>query len=362
MTDAEVEDAIDGGDRRQLRQLLNVISALQVEIELPRETPTGVWLAETADGTALGTARIRQLRGLKQATLTVLDGTGRVGLARRLFGERLGQTHVQFERLAHVMGTRGKGYSRQSVTAEDSNGHALNHRSGAAAKLRGELRTVLDRLPAGSAFGATKRVEEIMFDSGALHPDTPSMHFGALRGRNTWEQCPGALLVGAENVALEDAEAMARAFLATDPVPFVSMDEAAPKGWRWEHQWPYRATRMRRMRDGSTSPVEVPVHPDPRVQDVLELTREDELLQAFDRPRSVWHRRQFVLANELCLDLTYDAIYSYKHLVAGGNPIERACLANGFVPLTPALLHRVHPTIFRTPASAEHALRNYRQP
>jgi hypothetical protein len=359
MDDAAIEAAIEGGNRRQLRQLLVLISALQTEIDSPRETATGVWETTLSDAPALGVARLLRLRGLKHAALTVLDGTGKIGLARKLYGERLAETRIPFERQAHVIGTRGKTYSRQSITAEDSTGNAISRRVASAARLRGEIATIFDRLPDGSAICATKRVEDILFDTGAVHRDTPAMHFGALRGRNAWENCPGGLFVGAENVSVGDIEAMARAFLATDPVPFVSMDAPPPKGWRWEHQWPYRATRMRRMRDGSTSPIEVPVHPDPRVQDVLELVREDELLQAFDRTRPVWHRRQAILLNDLCLDVTYDAVYSHKHLVAGGNPIERAFLVTGIVPLSPEDLHHAHPAIFRTPKAAEHALRNY---
>ena len=359
MTDAEIEAALEGGNRRQLRQLLTLIAALQTEIDLPRETATGVWEQLLSDAPALGVARLHRLRGLKHAALTVLDGTGKLGLARKLFGERLDHTLVRFPRLAHVIGTKGKSYSKQSITAEDRNARTINHKVASAARLRGEIATIFDRLPAGSAIAATKRVEDILIDSGAVHRDTPSMHFGDLRGRNAWETCPGLLAVSAENVSIADAEAMACAFLASDPAPFVSMDHTAPKGWRYEHQWPYRATRMRRMRDGTLSPVEVPVHPDPRVQEVLELIREDELLQAIDRPRPVWNRRHLVLLNDLCLDVTYDAIYSHKHLAEGGNPIERALLATGILPHTADLLHLAHPSIFRSPKAAEHARENY---
>jgi hypothetical protein len=338
-----------------------LIAALQIEIDLPRETANGIWQHQITGVPALGIARLHRLRGLKHAALTVLDGTGKFTLARRLYGERLTHTHVPFPRMAHVVGTKGKNYSKQSITAEDRNGRTINHKVASSARLRGEIATIFDRLPEGSVIASTRRVEDILLDSGAVHRDTPSMHYGDLRGRNTWEKAPGLLAIGAENVSIADAEAMARAFLASDPIPFVSMDHAAPKGWRYEHQWPYRATRMRRMRDGTVSPVEVPVHPDPRVQDVLELIREDELLQAIDRPRPIWNRRQIILLNDLCLDVTYDEIYSHKHLVAGGNPIQRALLATGIVPHTAELLHRAHPAIFRTAKAAEHALKNYPQ-
>jgi hypothetical protein len=340
MTDTQIVEALDeDNDRGLLRQLLALITALRIEIDLPRETANAVWEedlsgpAATINVPAISFARLKKLRGLKKAALTVLDGTGKPHLARKLFGENLQNTHVPFDRLAYITGTKGKSYSKQSITAETSSGHTINHKVASAANLRGDIAKIYDRLPAGSVLCASKRVEEMLYDTGAVHRDTPTMHFGALRGCNCWEQYPGGLFVGAENISIGAAEAMARAFMADDPTPFVSMDHLAPKGWRYEHQWPYRATRMRRMRDGTLSPVEVPVHPDPRVQDVLELVREDELLQAIDRLRAVWHRRQLVLLNDLCLDVTYDEIETHKHLAAGGNPIRRAFLADGIVPI-----------------------------
>ena len=264
----------------------------------------------------------------------------------------------------YVKGSKGKSYSKTSITAEDRDGNIIRGREQPAARLRGDIAKIYAQLPAGCSVFATKRVEEILIDSGALPPDTPTMHFGDLRGKNSHQHDPGALLVSAENVGIGDVEAKARAFLADDPVPFVSMDHVplpTDKWKRWEHQWHYWATRMRRMRDGTLSPVEVPVHPDPRMQAVLEITREDELIQAVDRLRSIWNRRQFTLLNNLCLDLTYDEIDTHKHLVLGGNPIMRALLATGILPHTPELLHRAHPTIFRSPKAAEMALARYPQ-
>jgi hypothetical protein len=360
MSDAEIERALDNKMFRKLRQLLGLVSALRDEIDLPRESPTAVW-EETLSGVpSLRIARLQKLCGLRHASLTILDGTGRADLARKLYGERLEVTEVRFDRKAFVTGTRGRSYSRQSITGEDRDGKPVSSRTASSARLRGEIAAIHGRMPTGSVVGGTKRAMESLIASGAIHPDTPVMTFAALRGRNTWEQSPGALLIGAENISLSDLEAMARAYIKGDSVPFVSMLGEVPKDWRYKNQWPFRVTRMRRMRDGSTASIEVPVHPDPRAQAVLELVREDELLQAFDRVRSVWHQRQITLLNDLCLDVTYDVIESHKHLAAGGNPLVRALLASGIVPHTPADLHAAHKAIFRSEAAAEHALRNYR--
>jgi hypothetical protein len=108
---------------------------------------------------ALGIARLHDLRGMKHAALTVLDGTGKVELARKLYGERLAETRILFDRQAYVIGTRGKTYSRQSITGEDSYGNTISGKVAGAARLRGEISTIYDRLPGGSVICATKRVK-----------------------------------------------------------------------------------------------------------------------------------------------------------------------------------------------------------
>jgi hypothetical protein len=98
-------------------------------------------------------------------------------------------------------------------------------------------------------------------------------HFGAVRGLNAWGDCRSAVIVGRESVSIEAVEDLARAYMANDPMAFVSTAGAPPRNWAWPF-WPYRATRGRRMANGSVAAVEVEVHPDPRVQAVLEQLRE----------------------------------------------------------------------------------------
>ncbi len=72
-------------------------------------------------------------------------------------------------------------------------------------------------------------------------------------------------------------EGMARAIWADDPAPLTLPGEYVeePRGYR--------------MRDGRLTGVVAHVHPDPRVQRVLELKRERETGQAIDRLRLI-HR------------------------------------------------------------------------
>jgi hypothetical protein len=116
------------------------------------------------------------------------------------------------------------------------------------------------------------------------------MHFDDLRGKNGRQHDPGALFVGANNLPIAAVEAMARAFLADDPTPFVSMGSSTRTGGQLEALGaPMALPRHPDAPDARWHPVtrRGAGAPDPRVQAVLEMTREDELMQAVDRLRSI---------------------------------------------------------------------------
>jgi hypothetical protein len=343
---------------QHLRQADALLAAMIPEIVERRAVFNGIVVR---DGIAEISKLRRPLLG-KDRSLLLLDGTGNFERNCDIFRtDRLHHVHAPVPRTAHITGTRNRGYSAVSFTAKTRAGKVLDHRSVEAGKLRAETHQILSRLPAGATLVvATKRVEEVLVHSRVIGDDTMHTHFGALRGKNYWENCRAAMIIGAENVPIAALEHKARAYMVKDWRPFVSMDYPQPDDWP-RRQWPYVCTRMRRMADGSRSPVEVEVHPDPRAQSVYEQTREAEAVQALDRVRPVLHHRQIVLMNDLCLDADYDRILRHSELVAGGDRLDQAFLATGFVPRTPRWLHLAHRAIFPTEASAEHALRNYRQ-
>ncbi|MGE0225600.1 MAG: toprim domain-containing protein [Acetobacteraceae bacterium] len=355
MSDEDIARALKGPDRARVRAVLGLVRALKTEIDMPRDTLTGIVVK--ADGT-VDISRRQSPRGISQASLTVLDGTGDVDLMRKLVGANLRHVHVPFPRNAHVTGTTGRKYSRQSITGMDRHGQPIANKAAASERLRREIGTIQSSLPAGSLLGGTKRVVDRLVESGVLPADTPRTHLSKMRGLNTWEKCEGVAVFGAEYLSIGALEGTARAFLADDPAPFVSMDYPAPKGWEYE-QWPYKATRMRRMADGTLQPVEVEIHPDPRVQRVYEQIREASIVQFVDRTRPIWNHRQFIVANDLCLDVTYDVIRTHRDLVAGGGPLERAAARTGILPCNFADFSRVNPNVINTLISFERAWIKY---
>jgi hypothetical protein len=102
--------------------------------------------------------------------------------------------------------------------------------------------------------------------------------------------------------------------------------------------------------------VDVDVHPDPRVQRVLEQLREAEILQGVDRVRPALHERTIIVMNALVLDMTYDRVMTHDELRLGGDRIDQAWARAGVLPERPADLRQAFPDLFGSPDTAERAL------
>jgi hypothetical protein len=110
---------------------------------------------------------------------------------------------------------------------------------------------------------------------------------------------------------------------------------------RGQAQYPYRQ-RQYSMRDGSRRQGRVRVHPDRRVQAVVEQVREAEMVQAIDRLRLIHSPREkmvFILCN-IPLDLPVDELMTWREL-AGDDRLEQTlalCEEKGWdtLPLAPA--------------------------
>ena len=359
MDDQAIADRLDGSARRDILNARKVVAAVRREIDMPRDGLNGV----AADREGITVSRLRNPRGIKRAAVLAMDGTGDETLNRLLFGPTLQHERIAIERDAFVTGTVGKKYSRQSMTGIDAKSKPIGSKADSSAKLRADIGDIAQAMPGTCAVFSNERTIDELIKGETLSEHAPVGHFNKLRGLNQWEHCRSALVPGQNSMRIGELESLARAYMAADPTPFVAMDGPLAPEDRWEcKQWPFVATQMRRMRDGSLSPVVVQVHPDPRCQRVLEQVREAECVQAADRVRPIFNRRDLTFMNALCLDVTYDVIRTHRELVAGGNPLERAFALTGLLPLNAEDLYRAHPGRFISVRAALRALENYPPP
>lgn len=116
-------------------------------------------------------------------------------------------------------------------------------------------------------------------------------------------------------------------------------------------------SRPRRMRNGQVTWEVESVHPDPRVQVVLEQIREAEIIQAVDRVRPVFNERKIIMASSIVCDITVDRVATWRDVLAGGTRLERVLAATGFLPLSGKWLARISPGVFESINAADLALK-----
>ena len=156
-------------------------------------------------------------------------------------------------------------------------------------------------------------------------------HFGRHLGVDGWRDHDTVIVLGREQLPPLAAERVARAIWAD--APGITLDLPGEYG---------REQRRHDIRAGTSPAVTVQAHPDPRVQAVVELRRENAIGQAVDRLRLV-HRdpahpaRVIVLTNLPVPGLVVDRLNHLENVLAGGTVMERALarMPGGVLPLSP---------------------------
>ena len=168
-------------------------------------------------------------------------------------------------------------------------------------------------------------------------------HFNAIRGIDRWKDHEAIVVIGRNEPPIEEVEAIARCVFLTDrePLQFASEWAVAERGYRWK---------------GGRLGVDVVVHPDLRVQKILEQIREGESQQAIDRIRLIHATapKAVYLLSNVVLDVDVDHLVTWEELMNGGSRIEQAWKTlNGVMPLAPEWLATQFPQLWNTADAAK---------
>lgn len=179
-------------------------------------------------------------------------------------------------------------------------------------------------------------------------------HFGNIRGSNDFEGHEIAIILGRDEptVAAAEQRAMAIWYDTKEPVRRITPDFRGHFNYRTR-------TRRYRLSNGTTKPVNVAVHPDPRVQAVVEQSREAEMIQAIDRLRLIHNekRKTVYILCSIPLDIPVDELVTWKQLI-GDRRLSDAlaeCDERGWdaLPLAAKQLSRLFPALWATKKAAE---------
>jgi hypothetical protein len=165
-------------------------------------------------------------------------------------------------------------------------------------------------------------------------------HQGAIRGIDRWKHACGIIVAGRLEPGVRDVEATAKAmfFDAPEEMTFV---KAGADGVRWP-----QVKRCIQLRDGTEQPIDVSVHPDAKVQALLEQMRECEVSQALARIRPVHratHCEVIIATNVPIPGILVDELVDWADLVP--SMMRRAAL-RGCLPDLAADIAAAHPDMF----------------
>jgi hypothetical protein len=311
----------------------SMLCQLAQDVELGRQTSNGVeWDPEhkvrLEDGTMAKHPVIRS-HGLNDAVgapnrvaLMILDADARLKINRRIFGNDLREFVIPAVRQSFCIQVSDYAVATGSVTSDTAG------RGGKGIKLRGKIAELLKREVANGRQTLIITPKKVRLKLTGEKPNTSIPHYASLSGAdithfgrhlgsNKWSDFDTAIVLREQLPPIE-AERMARAIWANDPDVTLALTGKYIK-----------QARHHDLRHGIGPAVEVQVHPDPHVQSIVELYRENAMGQAVDRLRLI-HR------NPAKPGMVVDRFLKLDDVLDGGTIWDRAFAAmpGGVIPLS----------------------------
>jgi hypothetical protein len=286
--------------------------------------------------------------------LLIIDADADLEVNRSLYGSTLEEVQIRAQRRGRVIQAQGTILSKRSLVPDTAfeaprpeqveRSAALRRRIAAFIRAKsdeGEKVLVVTNLPVRRAFtGETEKKLPLSVEWGGA----TWTHYGRVLGVNDWSDYDAVILLGREQMRPTEAEKIARSIYCDSPEPLNLAD-----AYRKE-------IRGHRFRDGSRAGVPVDVHPDRRVQAIVERTRERGMCQAIDRLRFIHGRpdREIYILCDLPLPgVTIDRYLSLGEILAGGTRYDRAWAAKGILSNAAADLHQLYPDLWPSAEAAK---------
>jgi hypothetical protein len=262
-----------------------------------------------------------------EARLLVLDGTANPEILKAFVPEVQVSEEIRVERNARVVQVTDRTFYKGSLLKPDTAEAEDDKRHYDPERLE-EICSFIRRIASGAkTLVVTNKPVRCALtgeDCSATLPISGKFggadiaHFGNLRGTNDFKDHGAVIIFGRDEPSVEGAErrAMAIWYNTNEPI-----DRISPDGGRLNYPKEVRAYTTR---DNGERLKRVSVHPDPRVQAIVEQVREAEMLQAIDRLRLIHSERRkaiYILCN-IPLDIPVDELVTWKQLTGDRRLID----------------------------------------
>ena len=355
LDEAEAIKRLEGLKKSEALKIAKMLRQLAHEYNIDRAEAHSVELRKNAEVNVNG-RRERQARVYVHARrkpiiaqrtpLLLIDADADQEINTRLFGGSIRHEIIKVERSAFVTQCHSERFGKTRLRKDQkllNEVRAVIRREASEAKTLVVCNLQVRRLITGETQKETEKTAPI----SAEWEGATISHFGRIKGVDGWKDYARVIIIGAEQPRPEDVEGVARAIWSDDPERLL-----VPSQYRTD-------AGGYRLRSGvwKAKAIKFYLHPDSRVQRVLELTREHGSTQAIDRIRLV-HAQQPKKVLILCnipLDITVDDLEHWSRIRDGGSRTERAYeRSDGAVPLVPKLLVKLFPDLYSSESAAKH--------
>lgn len=350
-------DAAIGMQLQERIALAPILDRLADELKCGRE---GVSYSLSLDGDKV-IAQGRRPYPFTEARLLVLDGTANPAILKQFIPDLELAPELPVRRNAYVVQVRNLTFFKGSLIDkdEDTGQPSPTTRLAEVAQFIGLVATTGKTLAVTNKpvrCALTGEDENARLPVSAPYRGADIAHFGNIRGVNDFEGHANVVILGREELPVDAAERRAMAIWYDTDEPIVRVEPDAngnvnyPKQARsYQHPSGPRPSKS----------VQVSVHPDRRVQAVLEQVREAESLQAIDRLRLIHNaetKHVWILCN-IPLDIPVDCLTTWRRLLDTTRKmlaILSRCDEKGWdaVSLAKAELHGRFPELWPTEQAA----------
>ena len=242
----------------------------------------------------------------KPTPVLLIDASASHEINSKIWGHHLQHVEVKAERNAKVIQIRKRTFSKSSLGIPYNAKTAWQARP-EQLQFRQEVINFINKVAAETKgkvfFAASKQIEEVF--KPHLSDNIMTSHFSALRGRNEFEHCEVAIILGREEPSIQSVEDIALALLSRNRKSILRNTDYI------------RVSRNRRLVNGTVEPEQVTTHIDPFAQEILEQIRECEVEQAIDRMRLMHLEipKTVYLLTSVVLDISVDRSVDWKNLI-----------------------------------------------
>jgi|GEM_PF-5865364 len=335
--------------RRKLQKIRQMLETIRYEIKIGKG-------ASSIQCNLDNSAQIR-LHNLKQnmidrrTPVLLIDASASLEINSKIWGHRLQNIVIKVERNAQVFQVRKRTFSKYSLGIVYGKNSEWTPEEDKV-ELRKGLVTFINEIAeqtSGKVFcaGSKAVIAEIKDD---LSNNILTSHYGALRGRNEFEDCEIGIIIGREEPPIESIRGIARALLSHSKDSILNIGSFSS------------GERERRLRGGNTETETVRRDLIPLIQEVLEQIREREMEQAIDRLRLIHNKEPktvFILSS-IVLDVTVDKTQvweGFQHTTKMDQAIQKAMGEAFIFPLGATDMVRLFAPIW----SSRDAVRKYIQ-